>query len=303
MPSPSCWPTAWTLPAASAYKSSSSRPHALSLSSNTFSVQEKPIVDYYCPGGFDGYTTPGSASQAGPGLSLSSPVHHHHHPPAVPPTTLGCICRDPYRPGTSLLYSFVFIPSLILQHPHRGTALFYPDASVSQTLIHPPHPGVSTPVWAKTNLVPSLPLSISRGLTTPGSPLLPHTSFPPRREYVHPQLSAPSPEDSTSSPSFHHRPGLFLSSHSTHPYGQSSLLPRQQFSWNKYQLAPKPRTSTHTHPRMCDFTKNYYIYSSCLDPGAHFFRTSVDGNRKLACPKGPHERYIVQPGTCPLCSG
>ncbi|KAG6362418.1 hypothetical protein INS49_010648 [Diaporthe citri] len=40
---------------------------------------------------------------------------------------------------------------------------------------------------------------------------------------------------------------------------------------------------------MCDFTKNYYIYSSCLDPGAHFFRTSVDGNRKLACPKGPHE--------------
>lgn len=54
---------------------------------------------------------------------------------------------------------------------------------------------------------------------------------------------------------------------------------------------------------MCDFTKNYYIYSSCMDPGAHFFRTSVDGNRKLACPKGPHERYIVQPGTCPLCSG
>lgn len=60
---------------------------------------------------------------------------------------------------------------------------------------------------------------------------------------------------------------------------------------------------TPTYTSMCDFTKNYYIYSSCLDPGAHFFRTSVDGNRKLACPKGPHERYIVQPGTCPLCSG
>ncbi|EHA49175.1 hypothetical protein MCOR27_002824 [Pyricularia oryzae] len=52
---------------------------------------------------------------------------------------------------------------------------------------------------------------------------------------------------------------------------------------------------------MCDFTKNYYIYTSCLDPGAHFFRTSVDGSHKHACPKGPHERYIMLPGHCPLC--
>ncbi|KAI0404491.1 hypothetical protein F4802DRAFT_231055 [Xylaria palmicola] len=52
---------------------------------------------------------------------------------------------------------------------------------------------------------------------------------------------------------------------------------------------------------MCDFTKNYYIYTSCLDPGTHFFRTSMDGSRKTACPRGPHERYIVQPGQCPLC--
>ncbi|KAI1136993.1 hypothetical protein F5Y05DRAFT_93880 [Hypoxylon sp. FL0543] len=52
---------------------------------------------------------------------------------------------------------------------------------------------------------------------------------------------------------------------------------------------------------MCDFTKNYYIYTSCLDPGAHFFRTSMDGSKKHACPRGPHERYIVQPGQCPLC--
>ncbi|KAI7921303.1 hypothetical protein M0657_004042 [Pyricularia oryzae] len=53
---------------------------------------------------------------------------------------------------------------------------------------------------------------------------------------------------------------------------------------------------------MCDFTKNYYIYTSCLDPGAHFFRTSVDGSHKHACPKGPHERYIMLPGHCPLLS-
>ncbi|KAI1181552.1 hypothetical protein F5B17DRAFT_271052 [Nemania serpens] len=53
---------------------------------------------------------------------------------------------------------------------------------------------------------------------------------------------------------------------------------------------------------MCNFTKNYYIYTSCQDPGAHFFRTSIDGSRQTACPRGPHERYIVEPGQCPLCS-
>ncbi|SPN97158.1 uncharacterized protein DNG_00674 [Cephalotrichum gorgonifer] len=25
---------------------------------------------------------------------------------------------------------------------------------------------------------------------------------------------------------------------------------------------------------MCDFTKNFYIYTSCIDPGTHFFGTS-----------------------------
>ncbi len=54
---------------------------------------------------------------------------------------------------------------------------------------------------------------------------------------------------------------------------------------------------------MCDFTKNYYIYTSCVDPGAHYFGTSVDGNRHQSCSKGPHERYIVLPGQCPLCCG
>ncbi|KAI2621105.1 hypothetical protein GGR54DRAFT_639233 [Hypoxylon sp. NC1633] len=29
---------------------------------------------------------------------------------------------------------------------------------------------------------------------------------------------------------------------------------------------------------MCDFTKNYYIYTSCLDPGAHFFRTQANAH-------------------------
>ncbi|KAK4103044.1 hypothetical protein N658DRAFT_422324 [Parathielavia hyrcaniae] len=52
---------------------------------------------------------------------------------------------------------------------------------------------------------------------------------------------------------------------------------------------------------MCDFTKNYYIYTTCLDPGAHFFRTSIDGSPKRSCPRSPHERYIMLQGQCPLC--
>ncbi|KAM3436299.1 hypothetical protein NHJ13051_006229 [Beauveria bassiana] len=54
---------------------------------------------------------------------------------------------------------------------------------------------------------------------------------------------------------------------------------------------------------MCDFTKNYYIYMSCNDPGLHFCSTSTDGSRQHSCPAGPHERYIVIQESCPLCSG
>ncbi|KAH7142242.1 hypothetical protein DER46DRAFT_518153 [Fusarium sp. MPI-SDFR-AT-0072] len=52
---------------------------------------------------------------------------------------------------------------------------------------------------------------------------------------------------------------------------------------------------------MCDFVKNYYIYSSCMDPGIHFCRIFIDGSPKHSCPKGPHERYIILPESCPLC--
>ncbi|KAM9882491.1 hypothetical protein VDGL01_03455 [Verticillium dahliae] len=76
-------------------------------------------------------------------------------------------------------------------------------------------------------------------------------------------------------------------------------------------FAPGPHLASRTRqptallvlPIMCDFTKNYYIYTSCIDPGAHFFRTSTDGSHKRSCVKGPHERYIVVPGACPLCGG
>lgn len=61
--------------------------------------------------------------------------------------------------------------------------------------------------------------------------------------------------------------------------------------------APAP-TITVT---MCEWYRNFYVYTTCHDPGLHFYATSVDGSREYGCIYGPHERYIVTPGSCPLC--
>jgi len=53
---------------------------------------------------------------------------------------------------------------------------------------------------------------------------------------------------------------------------------------------------------MCKYTKNYYVYTSCLDPGAHYFAISYDGTADERCPRAPHERYIVVEGVCLLCN-
>ncbi|EWG37114.1 hypothetical protein FVEG_00867 [Fusarium verticillioides 7600] len=74
--------------------------------------------------------------------------------------------------------------------------------------------------------------------------------------------------------------------------------------FSKFELIPLLRPFCFRRlASMCDFTKNYYIYTSCTDPGTHFCKTSIDGSREHACPKGPHERYIVLPESCPLCCG
>ncbi|KAH8603086.1 hypothetical protein B0O99DRAFT_498685 [Bisporella sp. PMI_857] len=52
---------------------------------------------------------------------------------------------------------------------------------------------------------------------------------------------------------------------------------------------------------MCEYAKNYYIYESCRDPGAHFFQTSMDGRKEHRCARSPHERYILVAGKCPIC--
>lgn len=94
---------------------------------------------------------------------------------------------------------------------------------------------------------------------------------------------------------------------------------------------PSPIAHPHRHRpppvagTMCEYAKNYYVYTCCLDPGAHFFGCTTDGHKERSCTRGPHERYIVivrrrppthpprrrrrrpqanaspQPGTCHLC--
>ncbi|KAF6222365.1 hypothetical protein HO133_001451 [Letharia lupina] len=48
---------------------------------------------------------------------------------------------------------------------------------------------------------------------------------------------------------------------------------------------------------MCEYTRNYYVYSNCTDPAMHFTRTSTEGNAKKKCAKAPHERFIVVSGS------
>ncbi|KAL8656149.1 MAG: hypothetical protein Q9210_000434 [Variospora velana] len=52
---------------------------------------------------------------------------------------------------------------------------------------------------------------------------------------------------------------------------------------------------------MCNYWKNYYVYSMCNDHGLHFFKTSIDGIRDTACRTAPHERFIIVDGRCPYC--
>ena len=56
-----------------------------------------------------------------------------------------------------------------------------------------------------------------------------------------------------------------------------------------------------TRRNMCEYTKHYWVYTGCIDPGAHYFKTSLDGRKDKKCKAAPHERYIVVEGKCPLC--
>lgn len=54
---------------------------------------------------------------------------------------------------------------------------------------------------------------------------------------------------------------------------------------------------------MCEYYKNYYIYSTCRDPAEHFIRSDYDGTiDDSTCKESPHDRYIIVMGLCILCS-
>jgi len=52
--------------------------------------------------------------------------------------------------------------------------------------------------------------------------------------------------------------------------------------------------------KWCGYMKNYYIYMSCVDPGAYYFGSSLEGDRSSSCSMDPHDRYIMISGQCPL---
>lgn len=71
-------------------------------------------------------------------------------------------------------------------------------------------------------------------------------------------------------------------------------------------LPSRYRSQFHKPPdgiEMCNFFKNFYIYSTCSNPAAHFLRTEMEGTKdNSTCNDSPHDRFIVVVGKCILCS-
>lgn len=91
------------------------------------------------------------------------------------------------------------------------------------------------------------------------------------------------------------------------PDHASRIVPHQNASFSIQFLLPvilnNPPASSEIsrYLEMCDYFKNYYIYSSCSQPDSHFLRTSLDGSKANRCPDSPHDRFIIVVGKCHLC--
>ena len=59
---------------------------------------------------------------------------------------------------------------------------------------------------------------------------------------------------------------------------------------------PTQASNNHSPP-----ITSYHVYPNCTDPATHFVRTSREGSPRRNGPKGPHERFIVTAGSCPIC--
>lgn len=101
--------------------------------------------------------------------------------------------------------------------------------------------------------------------------------------------------------------------HSPHPYSPTKYPPTSRFialhkGSSPHRCYPPPPPSLPFQDRwdqntkMCDYFRNYYIYSTCQHPAAHFLRTSLDGSKDTRCSEGPHDRFIVVVGKCLLCA-
>lgn len=91
------------------------------------------------------------------------------------------------------------------------------------------------------------------------------------------------------------------------PYTWYSLVRVPNSDLHSHIVPPIPNSNSHDTRTpdgitMCEYFKNYYIYSSCSNPAAHFLRTAIDDPGAAKCPDSPHDRFIVVVGKCHLCS-
>lgn len=93
---------------------------------------------------------------------------------------------------------------------------------------------------------------------------------------------------------------IYISSPSSHiiiPLPSPVILP------SRHRQFHKPPNPPPNGIEMCNFFKNFYIYSTCSNPAAHFLRTEMEGTKdNTTCNDGPHDRFIVVVGKCVLCS-
>lgn len=191
--------------------------------------------------------------------------------------------------GKERMGKSLFIPNGIHQ------ALFYPDTHVSH-----PVPSGSHPVYMPAGVERGLVLEVARlfipnnAMTLKCKAFFPHLVYD-RHIWIFDQLDAPQYDLSSS-----------LSFLLSQPQVPTLITYDALSTWVFHSLST---TNTGRQFRangtcaMCNVTKNYYIYEQCQDPSVHFVGTSMDEGDTPPCPAGPHERYIVQPGICPLCHG
>lgn len=244
----------------------------------SFAPEEHPVQTWgqVERGGEETLETHGRATRhASPGLILALSSHQTDPPSLI---LFGHLCRIQVPPSLTRAPPGSPLPDLVPSGPYLYSGHLHPH-----NLLFRPFSALAIPRIATL-------ARAQRPLPVDGSALF---SSPSARSY---STSFTTPVVLLV---FH-----FLSPHFTTTDYVVLFRPIHPSSFSSYSRTPSTTSPKTTRAfNMCNVTRNYYIYSSCRDPGVHYFQTEMDGDKTQACSQGPHERYIVQPGSCPLCNG